>query len=63
MIGLLKDVAALAASVPEIVPLLRNLITIIRSAGTKEEKLSKARRATVAAGMRTAFDKALPGSD
>lgn len=63
MISLLKDLAALVVKFPELLPLMRTLVDAIRGAGTREEKLDRMRRATLAAGMRTAFDKALPGSD
>lgn len=63
MIALLRAVAALVAGAPELIPLLRTLIDVIRSGATKDEKISRVRRATIAAGMRTAFDKALPGDD
>lgn len=62
MIGLLKDVAALVAAVPELVPLLRALIKAIAAPGTKEEKLTRAKRAAFASGAREALFEALPGS-
>lgn len=62
MIGLLKDIAALAVAVPELVPLLRSLVDAIKGGGTKEVKLTRARRAVVAAGGREALFEALPGS-
>lgn len=61
MIGLLKDVAKVAAAVPELVPLLRTLVSLISGGGTKEAKLDRARRAVVAAGGRQALFEALPG--
>ena len=62
MIGLLKDLAALAVAVPELVPLFKELFKAIASAGTKEEKLTRAKRAAFAAGARQTLFEALPGS-
>jgi hypothetical protein len=62
MIGLLKDLAALAMAVPELVPLFRTLVKLIGGAGTKEEKLTRARRAVIAASGRQALFEALPGT-
>ena len=62
MIGLLKDIAALVVAVPELVPLLRSLVQTITSGGTKAEKLSRARRALLAAAGREALFEALPGT-
>ncbi len=61
MIALLAAVATLVREVPELIPLLRTLVDTLRGAGTKEEKLTKARRALFAAGARTALLEALPG--
>lgn len=62
MLGLLKDVAALVAAVPELVPFLRDLVDAIRRGGTKEEKLTRAKRAALAAGAREALFEALLGN-
>jgi hypothetical protein len=61
MLALLKDVAALVSAVPELVPLLRDLVDAIRRGTTKEEKLTLAKRAALAAGAREALFEALPG--
>ncbi len=61
MIALLKDVATAVAKLPELVPLLRTLIKTIAGSGTKDEKLTRARRAVIAAGGRQALYEALPG--
>jgi hypothetical protein len=61
MLALLKEVASLVAKFPELIPLLRTLVQTIAGPGSKDEKLNRVRRATIAAGMRTAFDEALRG--
>jgi hypothetical protein len=62
VIGLLRTVAALVRKFPELLPLMRALVDAVAGSSSKAEALDKMRRAAIAAGMRTAFDRALPGA-
>jgi hypothetical protein len=56
-----RVVRILVHEVPELLPLLGTFFNTLRGADTKEEKISRMKRATIAAGGRIALVTALPG--
>ncbi len=58
---MLAKLVDLITALPELIPLFNNLVNVITSGRTKEEKLDVAKRAVMSAAARRTFLESLPG--